>query len=211
MTSIGHEEPPTARPAWELHDVPATFDVAETARRAGRAVWVEQLMFEVLGRWVAVTPEPHVKQRFAVECHRHAWHAELWRERLPELEETPPDHMTAHPGAAMAEFADALDADGLDTLERLVGVARVLLPHCISAYSHQLHNTSRVTDAPTARVLDLVVADEIEDWRLGELLMQSVLTTPELVRRAADHQARLESLLVAAGGVMGSGTTGGST
>jgi hypothetical protein len=35
------------------------------------------------------------------------------------------------------------------------------------------------------------------------MLLQSLITTPDHVRRAADHQARLEALMVEAGGITG--------
>jgi hypothetical protein len=94
------------------------------------------------------------------------------------------------------------------TIEKLVGVYRVLIPHKIAAYTFHLNNTSTITDAPTIRSLKLVLNDEFEDWRDGEMLIQSLLETEEEVRRAADHQAKLESLLLAAGGIAGAGSIG---
>ena len=56
---------------------------------------------------------------------------------------------------------------------------------------------------------ELALQDEFEDWRDGEMLIQSLIETPEEVDRAAAHQARLEKLLIAAGGIAGPGTIGG--
>ena len=110
----------------------------------------------------------------------------------------------------MAEFADALvepEAPEL-TIEKLVGVYRVLLPHKIAAYTFHRSNTSAITDAPTIRLLNFVLQDELDDWRDGEMLLQSLLDTPEEVRRAADRQAALETVMVSAGGICGPGTIG---
>ena len=52
---------------------------------------------------------------------------------------------------------------------------------------------------------------EFDDWRDGEMLIQSLIETPEEVDRAATHQAHLEKLMVAAGGIAGHGSIGGST
>jgi hypothetical protein len=84
----------------------------------------------------------------------------------------------------------------------------VLLPHKIAAYTFHLNNTSSITDAPTIRSLKFVLQDEMEDWRDGEMLIQSLIETPEEVERAARHQARLETLLLAAGGIAGPGSIG---
>jgi hypothetical protein len=110
----------------------------------------------------------------------------------------------------MVAFVDALtepEAPEL-TIEKLVGVYRVLMPHMISAYTYHRNNTSRITDAPTIRSLDFALADELEDWRDGEMLIQSLIETDDEVQRAADRVAHLEKLLLAAGGIAGPGTIG---
>jgi hypothetical protein len=94
------------------------------------------------------------------------------------------------------------------TIEKLVGVFRVLLPHKIAAYTYHLNNTSPITDAPTQRSLRFALHDEFDDWRDGEMLIQSLLETEDEVQRAAAHQARLEKLMIKAGGIAGPGSIG---
>jgi hypothetical protein len=90
-------------------------------------------------------------------------------------------------------------------------VYRVYIPHFISAYTYHLNNTSEITDMPTIRSLKFILQDEFEDWRDGEMLIQSLLETPEHVDRAAAHQAKLEKLMLEAGGVAGHGSIGINT
>ncbi|HET9541925.1 MAG TPA: hypothetical protein VFP02_02515, partial [Acidimicrobiales bacterium] len=71
-----------------------------------------------------------------------------------------------------------------------------------------LNNTSTITDAPTIRSLRFALQDEMDDWRDGEMLIQSLLETDDEVQRAADRVAHLEKLLLAAGGIAGPGTIG---
>jgi hypothetical protein len=84
----------------------------------------------------------------------------------------------------------------------------VLLPHKIAAYTYHLNGTSRITDAPTIRSINFILQDEFEDWREGEMLLQSMLDTEEEVERAAKHQVKLEKLMLAAGGITGPGSIG---
>ena len=87
----------------------------------------------------------------------------------------------------MVAFVDALtepEAPEL-TIEKLVGVYRVLIPHKIAAYTYHLNNTSQITDAPTIRSLGFILQDELDDWRDGEMLIQSLIETPAEVERAA--------------------------
>ena len=195
---------------WDRRELPGLFSVEETARRVGNYKWVEMRLFEALGGWVATVPELDVKMRLGTHCYKHAWHSELWNKRLPELREMNPDRLTLPANDEMVEFIEAMTApEGEDkTLEKLVGVYRVLIPHKIAAYTYHLNNTSTITDAPTIRSLNFVLSDEFDDWRDGEMLIQSMIENEEDVRRAADRQAELEAIMVRAGGIAGPGSIG---
>ncbi|MCU1463105.1 MAG: hypothetical protein JWO37_3180 [Acidimicrobiales bacterium] len=195
---------------WDRRELPGLFDVEETARRVGNYKWLEMRLFEVLGGWVATVPELDVKIRLGAHCYQHAWHADLWNKRLPELREMNTERLTQPANDAVVAFVDAMsEPESPDqTIEKLVGVYRVLIPHKIAAYTFHLHGTSTVTDAPTIRSLNFILGDEFDDWRDGEMMIQSLIETPEEVERAAVHQTRLEKLLVEAGGIAGPGTLG---
>jgi hypothetical protein len=205
-------DPKKPRPAfapWDRRELPGSFTVDETARRVGHYKWTEMKLFEALGGWIATVPELDVKLRLGTHCYHHAWHADLWNKRLPELREMNTDRLTVPADGMEAFFAAMTEPEDQDqTIEKLVGVYRVLIPHIISAYTFHLNNTSTITDAPTIRSLKFALADEFEDWRDGEMIIQSLLETDEEVERAAAHQVKLEKLLLAAGGVAGPGSIG---
>jgi hypothetical protein len=96
------------------------------------------------------------------------------------------------------------------TIEKLVGVYRVLIPRKIAAYTFHVNSTSRITDAPTMRSLNFILQDEFDDWREGEMLLQSLIETPEEVERAANRQRELEQLMLATGGIAGPDSIGTS-
>ena len=202
--------PRAAFAPWDRRELPGAFTVEESARRVGNYKWIEMRLFEALGGWVATVPELDVKMRLGTHCYHHAWHAELWHKRLPELREMNPDRLTAAGQRRARRLHRRHDrARGArQTIEKLVGVYRVLIPHKIAAYTYHLNNTSTITDAPTIRSLKFVLQDEFEDWRDGEMLIQSLIETPKQVERAAAHQAKLEKLMLAAGGIAGPGSIG---
>ena len=206
-------DPSKPRPAfapWDRRELPGLFDVEETARRVGNYKWVEMRLFEALGGWVATVPELDVKMVLGRHTYHHAWHAELWHKRLPELREMNPDRLTVPANDAFVAFMDAVrepEAAEL-TIEKLVGVYRVLIPRLIGVYTYHLNGTSRITDAPTIRSLNFALQDDFEDWRDGEMLIQSLLDTPAKVERAARRQAALEQLYLASGGIAGPGSLG---
>ena len=208
MTESGQPRPAFA--PWDRRELPGLFGVVETARRVGNYKWIEMRLFEALGGWVATVPELDVKLVLGRHCYHHAWHAELWNKRLPELREMNTERLTEPPNDEMVAFVDAVrepEAPEL-TIEKLVGVYRVLIPRKIAAYTFHLNATSRITDAPTMRSLKFILQDEFDDWREGEMLLQSLITSPAEVERAASRQRELEQLIVAAGGVTGPGTIG---
>lgn len=196
-------------------EAPSTLEAS--ARRIGRYRWIEMRLFEALGGWVAGVPELDAKALLATHSRQHGWHAELWHDLLPVRPATAGEHpgsgasTPADPWAPppdderLAAFAAALtepDAPEL-TIEKVVGVYRVALPHAIGTYTGHLRAASPVTDGPTIRTLRLVLSDELDHWRDGEMLLQSLTVEPGLPDRAAAHQARLENLLLAAGGIAG--------
>jgi hypothetical protein len=195
---------------WDRRELPGLFPVEDSARRVGNYKWTEMRLFEVLGGWVATVPELDVKLVLGRHTYHHAWHAELWHKRLPELREMNPERMTVPPNDAFVAFMDAVrEPEAPDqTIEKLVGVYRVLIPRKIAAYTYHLNATSRITDAPTIRSLKFALQDEFEDWRDGEMLLQSLIDTPEKVERATRRQSELEALVLASGGISGPGSLG---
>src|SRR2546430_7927908 len=186
MTETSKPRAPFA--PWDRRELPGLFAVEESARRVGNYKWAEMRLFEVLGGWVATIPELDVKLVLGRHTYHHAWHSELWHKRLPELREMNPDRLCVPPNDAFVTFVDAVtepEAPEL-TIEKLVGVYRVLIPHKIAAYTYHLNATSTITDAPTIRSLKFVLQDELDDWRDGEMMLQSLITRPAAAVRAAN-------------------------
>jgi hypothetical protein len=190
---------------WVRRELPGAFTVEQTAVRVGHYKWIEMRIFELLGGWVATIGELEVKARLGTHCYHHAFHAELWHKRLPEIADLDPQRLTspASPEVEALVWALGQPERADQTVEKLVGLYRVLLPNLIAAYTFHLNNTSEVSDAPTIRSLNLCLLDDMDEWREGEMMVQSLLTTPEAIDRAAARQAELAKLLLAAGGVVG--------
>jgi hypothetical protein len=195
---------------WDRRELPGLFTVEESARRVGHYAWIEMRLFEALGGWVATVPELDVKTTLGRHCYHHAWHAELWHKRLPELREMRPERLIVAPNPDLEAFVAALtEPEARDlTVEKLVGVYRVLLPRKIAAYTYHLAATSRITDGPTIRSLGFILDDERTGWQEGEMLLQSLIETDEDVARAARRQAELETLITRAGGIAGPDSLG---
>src|SRR5437879_8402548 len=125
MAEVAPPRPASA--PWVRRQRPGLFDVEESARRVGNYKWIEMRLFEVLGGWVATVPELDVKMRLGTHCYKHAWHADLWHKRLPELREMSPERLTVPPNDELVTFVEALtEPEGPElTIEKLVGAHRV--------------------------------------------------------------------------------------
>jgi hypothetical protein len=166
--------------------------LGDSARWISRARWLELRCFELLGAWVASTPEPEAKLLLARQSHHHAWHAELFERVQPQAngfslkEDAEPDAPWSH---VMEELA------GLSTtVDRLTGAYGVLLPAKLAEYEQWLESIDEVRDAPLRRWLGFVVADERTDLAEGRALLEAL--------PAADHspaRARVEARLRDAG------------
>ena len=206
---------------------PLPLPLVQTAVIVGRYRWVEHALYALLGRWVEDAALPVVQVHLDAQSMRHAWHAELWAERLPVLASSNPDRLTV-PSPAMAALfrllgasvprtgasgeasgsgfdvvLDAGTADVPGTLPRLAALYRVVLPRLVATYEQHWAVTAEPTDGPVRRALRLVLNDEIEDWRAGERLVQQLMTRPHDVAVVVEYQRRLEAAIVGAGGHTG--------
>lgn len=188
--------------------MPAPFLTLEHAATvAGHARWLETRLFEVVGKWAEVEPDPGVKAMLASQSLHHAWHAEVWRDRLPRVPHLDAEALTVPAGPRVVALVDGLAATTGrgQTVERLVALARVVLPGLLRAYGERLVSAHPLADAPTVRWLRHVVADETTAVaeaaaRLGTLLGGS---GRELADRAAAHEAAMAAGSPRRGGLIG--------
>ncbi len=192
--------------------------LGRTAELVGEYRWIESALFRLLGTWVADMPVAGVQVHLDAQSMRHAWHAELFGDRLPVLAGADPDGLT-RPSPVTAALFGALEgivpaavgpgatwpAADLEpvprpgALPRLAGLYRVVLPRLVTTYTRHLAVVAPVADGPLRRALRLVVRDEVEDWMAGERLVQRLVTRPHDVTAVYEFQQRLESVAVGAG------------
>jgi hypothetical protein len=165
---------------------------------------VERAM-RALGGWIALTPDVSAKLLMG----RHVWdlaqHADAFGKRLPELRA--PAQVSEAANERVVAFMDALEEPEAphQTVERLVGVYRVLKPHLRASYHDYLLRANAVYEPPTRRILLRCIDDERRHIAAGETIISHLCATPTLTERARAWQRRLEGLLAAAGGVTGDG------
>lgn len=184
------------------------FLLAESARRFGHYLWAERRLFEVLGGWAGDTEDPATRPVFASHAAHHAWRAGLWRDRLPRARGLDVDALAGPANAELVALFDEVATPGpADTVGRLVGVYRVIVPHLGRAYLYHLDRLVPSSDGPTMRYLRLVLFDQLADWKVGVGLLDARLASGA-ADRAAAREAWLTELLAAAGGAAGPGTVG---
>ncbi len=187
------------------HPLAGFLEVDESARTVRHYRYVTERMMRILGGWIALTPELSAKLLFGRHVWDNAQHADAWGKRLPELRAAA--QVSEPANERLVAFMDALEAAEApgQTIERVVGVYRVLKPQLLAAYEAHLASTNAVDEPPTCRILSRCIADERRHVAAGEAIARHLLRTPALAERARAGEARLWALLEAAGGVIGSG------
>ena len=189
------------------HPLAGPFSVEASAQRVRHYRYVEERMTRVLGGWIALTPELPVKLLFG----RHVWdcaqHADLWGRRLPELRA--PAQQSEPANDRFVRFMDLLDAREApeESLERVVGVYRVLKPHLLATYRTHLAAANPVYEPPTRRILERCIAEERRHVAAGAVVLERLLADGTRRQRAAAWERDLSEALAAAGGVGGDEAT----
>jgi hypothetical protein len=126
-------------------------DILEVGKLCARMRSASLDLFEVIGGWVTSSDDPVLQRAFAVASHRHAWHAELWLDRMPAIPGVIDERISAR-WPALADVART---------ERGAVYAAALadLVAELQAVADRLDAT---LDPSTRRVVDLMVADLID-------------------------------------------------
>jgi hypothetical protein len=176
--------------------------VEASACRIRQYRYAEARMMRILGGWIALTPELPVKLLFG----RHVWdcaqHADLWGRRLPELRAHAQEPAPAN--ERFVTFMDLLDGREAppESIERVVGIYRVLKPHLVATYEAHLAEAHPVYEPPTRRILARCLSDEPRHVAAGAVVLERLLANGER-GRAESWEVRLLEALGEAGGVTG--------
>jgi hypothetical protein len=155
-------------------------------------------MFEVLGTWVGQEHSDEARLLFDLHSRQHAWHAQLFADRLPVSGVSDRDALCAAPSPGVERAVQLVGASE-GTLLRLVGAGRLVLARLVAGYTLHLQRAATHSDAPLVRVLRLVLRDEMESWQATEIMIQSLLGGTEEVDAASAHLGSLEEPLAGFG------------
>jgi hypothetical protein len=182
-----------------IHPLAGTVSVDDSAGRIRRYRWLEERLMRILGGWIALTPELPIKLLFG----RHVWdcaqHADLWGRRLPELRS--PAHQGEPPSAEFARLVALVEERQArhESVERVVGIYRVLKPHLVTAYEVHLGEANPVYEPPTRRILSRCLDEERRHIAAGAVVLDRL--TGSARARAVEWERELGEELARAGGL----------
>ena len=179
------------------------YSVRQSARYIMNYRYAEERMMRMMAGWIALTPQLPVKLEMARQVYEDALHADALGKRLGELRTQA--QVSRSPNEAFTGLMDEIEnkEQWEDTLERLVGIYRVIKPHLVAHYSAHVAAANPVYEPPTLRILAHMMDEEKRHIERGSVLLNDLLDSAGAHRRAAQWQAHLEEILAAAGGVTG--------
>src|SRR6266852_2166687 len=188
---------------YDRRTMDGVYSVKQSAIYIMNYRYAEERMMRMMAGWIALTPELEVKLEMARQVYEDALHADALGKRLAELRSQ--GQVSKPANEAFVTFMNAIEdkEEWRDTIERLVGIYRVLKPHLISHYSSHVAAMNPVYEPPTLRILERLVEEEKRHVERGNVLLEELLDSAEKHRRASEWQAHLEGLLGASGGVTG--------
>jgi hypothetical protein len=173
--------------------VPTSLE--ESARLAGGHCWVEARLFEIAGAWVPTVPEAAARLLLDRHSRHHAWRSRQWRDRLPVLADVERDALCVAPEPAWERALERLAAAD-DTVGRLAGLYRAVVPRLATRYREHAARAGEVSDGASRRTLSIVSADLAGDWQEGEALLENLICDPDRAGAAAGAAGAVEAELV---------------
>jgi 1,2-phenylacetyl-CoA epoxidase catalytic subunit len=188
---------------YDRRTLEGVYSVRQSVNHIMNYRFAEERMMRMMAGWIALTPELPIKLEMAKQVYEDALHTDALGKRLPELRAQAQVSKAANEQFAVfiQEIEDKEEWE--DTIERLVGIYRVLKPHLISHYSAHVTAANPVYEPPTIQILARMLEEEKAHVEKGLVLLDDLLDSAETHRRASRWQSHLEDLLAASGGVTG--------
>ena len=170
-------------------------DLEDLVPALGGLSWISGRLFELEGRWAETMADPAAVLHLAEHSRHHGWHAQLWRDALPDSPAlAAADHVVAPAGWAQALelTASGGELDAAGDAARLAALYRGLVPRLAGL----LHGLGSRLDGPgdtaIARTLGFVVADVGNDLRGGSARLAATLGDDEGIEKAASATLALD-------------------
>ena len=203
----------TSFPPYSAFDIPADlrvlhgrYDVEAMGRRMRNFRYAEEWTMMILGGWIATMPELPVKTGLGKIIWETAQAADELGRRLPELRcGRRSVHASESSNEGFAELIQTIaapDSPAL-TIEKLVGVFDVLKPHLIAVYEITIEHTDPISDAPTIKILEEIVARARRHVTWGDVVLGGLCDASPKVKRRQARVVELGAQLANCGGVTG--------
>ncbi len=190
----------------DLRELHGRYDVETTARRIRNYRYAEEWMMMIMGGWIATIPEIPVKTGLGKILYQDSIHADWLGKRLPELRAGRSLRKASLPGndgfAKFIEEVSAPEAPEL-TIEKIVGMFKVLKPHLIEVYERNCRETDQIADAPTIELLQDIIAKERQHLAWADEVIGTLCNTDDKRARAVAREQEMTQLLEKCGGVCG--------
>lgn len=177
------------------------ISVEENTELLRRYNYIKTRLVEIFSAHITGTPEWEIKAGFSLHLWLEAEHCAMIRRRVGEMRE-PPLQLDQVPDENLKVWLDEL-LRARNSIERIVGIYRVVKAGLIQAFKEHLERTNPLIDHPTVRILRIILLEEEEMRVWGEKVIQALLLRAEDHETARDWEKHLNYFLGLAGGICG--------
>ena len=177
--------------------------VEECAERLHRLAYAESRLLFMQAAHIISTPSRDLKALLSRAQYEDGQHADRLKHRLVEMRMSRKRAFEEPCSSLRVVFDEALHSRG--TVELVTALARVIKPALLECYRRYASDSNELADYGSMRVLHEVIAEEEESVRLLQAAHADLVVSPEERATADTWAAHLEGLVVAAGGIDGTG------
>jgi hypothetical protein len=177
------------------------YSVDHNVELLKRYNYIKTRTYLMLTAHIPQTPEWEVKSAISYHIWLESEHSLLFRKRVSEMR-NPPLGLDKSPDPSLSAWMDEAIRSS-STIELLTAVYRVIKPEMIRSLNKHLAETNPLVDAPTCRMIRIILAEEASMVEWGEQAIQALLDSDSKRQAAIKWESHLQYYVAAAGGISG--------
>lgn len=177
------------------------YSVEKNAQVIQRYRYIHENLITIAAGHLSAREDWNLKVALGKHLYEDAEATDKLRNRLSQLR-TSPQFVNRDPDPSLSLLMEEL-IQAKNDLELTIGIYDVIKPALIQIYKKHIAETQQIVDQPTIRILRSILIDLEEQVEWGQEIIKVLLQTNVYPEGADEFREKLQSFLIAAGGIDG--------